>query len=117
MDTYNNSLTELYIRTICRLIVEQLVFVWNVISVTPDIRPATQLSDDKFAGKSMTRLLAGLMSNTVLMTTGNEFHADLPKTKALSNQFNLIASTKHTEGIIQKGILEFIISNRFKTKG
>lgn len=111
MDTYNNSLTELYIRTICRLIVEQLVFVRNVISVTPDIRPAIQLSDDKFAGKSIDQTLGRLMYNTVLITTGNEFHADLPKTKALCNEFNLIASTKHTEGIIHKGILDFIISN------
>lgn len=60
----------------------------------------------------LTRLLAGLMYNTVLITTGNEFHADLPKTKALCNEFNLIASTKHTEGIIHKGILDFIITNK-----
>lgn len=104
MDTYNNSLTELYTSN-CHLIVEQLVFVQNVISVTPDIRPAIQLSDDKFAGKSMTSLLAGLMSNTVLMTTGNEFHVDLPKTKALNNKLNLIASTKHAEGIFTREFL------------
>ena len=34
------------------------------------------------------------------------------KTKALCNELNLIASTKHTEGIIHKGILDFIITNK-----